>query len=333
MGWEEFEDEPIKKKSHKPILMLIILFIIVASAATYLIGYKPFQVRKECNEIRTELDKMASEDRMEHIVLDRSLEDSLSTVCDIELSSSDEHSSLSSYKTSNWDLDKIRNGLDNPEALTFDEIDQIYMWFSLRNAMDRSLIHFNETLSDDLQGNCNEDITYYSIYTISFIASAGDTTYYNLQKFIDSCERAGSLTESERKACLISILEAEKNVVEEYSNLSFEGNVDTCFDILLGKSRLKVRGNLTFLTKDSIDLLKKETSNAELKEICTKMVELRKETFEWAKNSDMDFNQKYFILTTLRMQENFFGSGVYLESEISQDLIKNVDPKYQSIVR
>ncbi|MEM7824966.1 MAG: hypothetical protein QXO27_03250 [Candidatus Aenigmatarchaeota archaeon] len=115
------------KRSKKPFVLLIISSVAVG-IFIWLVILKTGSQNQKCNELIGDLDN--SSYYPSELLLSIPLESSLSTIC--SFSKIDEYvgSNLSFYNISSCNLDKIKNGLDNPNSLSLDDI-QTYVKASI----------------------------------------------------------------------------------------------------------------------------------------------------------------------------------------------------------
>lgn len=285
-----------------------VIFIILMVLALIFLIYIFYP--KKCDNVLVSLDKMIT---FKETPIESNLEDSLSKVCNYTVDYRVENRTLVTFTS--CDLGRVKTGLNRPESLTLNEI-RAYILVSDSYAYGRGLVLLKEVYQDDFHVCDPIKSTSASLYIKLYAGSMG-STYSHKTGLINQCLSENSnLTEEEKRECMISVLDAEKAAVDYYSNLEYEGDVNRC--VLL-------RGSIDEYSSFS-------WAKLFMSSICGKMIDYRREFADKIKESNIDYNQKYFILSSLFLQDNYIGKED-VSKRFEQIIIERINSKYRNLIK
>ncbi|NIO44160.1 MAG: hypothetical protein GTN36_01220 [Candidatus Aenigmarchaeota archaeon] len=299
------------KKKYYLIIVFLIVFIVGLFIHYYF--YSSFwgnliNPSKKCETVIEYINGMIS--GLNSVSIINSSEKLVSNICDVKNSETIE--SITHYEISSCDLDKIKAGLENPTDLSLDDL-RTYIIVSDLHSMKHAFMLLKEIYEREFSEDCN-DVRALSAPTYNIIIiGTGALVYTHQQGFLSKCLSEENFTDEEKKECFLSVLDAEKSTTDYYSNLDYTGNIQKCVNLA------------------SHDKTFSSLSTSVINSICQKMIEYRKKLLEKVKKTDIDFNQKYFIITSLYIQELYLG-----KESVSEHLEKNlieriINPKYQNL--
>ncbi len=293
MKWKRLEEKyGVKRKITKTVILLIFLILLVISSFL-------FFGQKKCEKNVRAMEMVVS--KPNQISLPSRLNDSLSTIC--SYSESHPRSNMSTFRLYSCDLNKVKSGLDAPETLSLNEI-ETYIRISTVYGINGGYSLLKSLYEEEPLWDC--DVSSF-LYSAMFISSQG-IVYMHQIGYMYGCLNEKNFTDSEKKECLISLLDAEKSAVENYSKLSYEGDMDVCRKIGGLSSSIGIRSN------------------------CQKMIDYRKELSERIKKSNLDYNQKYILLAGLYIQNMYLGEKAFDTYTLDRILIERItNPKYQAL--
>jgi len=142
----------------------------------------------------------------EKVRIKSELESSVAKVCNYSVSS--RYKGYVYLTLFSCDQEKIKNGLENPEELTMNEI-EAYQFLSLLNVSKFAITYFDE----EIKKGCNLDkVLSASAFLLHYLGSEG-SGYTKLWNDFNFCKNQ---TLSEQKECIINLLTAEKIVTNYY---------------------------------------------------------------------------------------------------------------------
>jgi len=302
-----------KKRDRKNKKLLIFVFIcLIGLTITLLYIFYgtnlsiPFLQEKECEEIIQYYDKTLSE--IGSGIIKTSWEPKFSDICEYSVKERDYHSNNTIIEIRSCDATKIKNALNNPAALSTDEI-EMYIYASDQLATKEAVSLVRNVSLEDFSVGCNHAKATSSLASWTMIGGNMAIVFLQQKSMIDSCTQQENFTEKEKKECLIEVLNAEKSMVESFSTSNYDVKVESC----VNNGKLK-----------SVDVEPR-------REVCKKIIEYRKKIVERVKESDIDYNQKYYILATLKIMDKYIG-GKYDSTQLKQNIVNKIsNQKYKSI--
>jgi hypothetical protein len=267
------------KKSHMKFVITLAIVLVSCVAAYYLLGIG--------RESSLKTDALASIDK-----LIKSVENTNSA----------------------YNEEQISYALENPGSFSSSELLN-YTQASSINSLAYSLNAIKGILQKQpkISDTDNASVTSYIMIMISSEAmsfTAGNGLIYY-------CRNQENLTEVDKKACIMDVLNAQKSALSYYYGLDYDGNVERCTKLL---------------ESDKAEFNELVAFN--LKTICENMISYRKQLFEEVKVSKIDYNQKYSILTSLRFQEMYLGNASIPSDEVTRVLKEGMkDNKYVNLIR
>jgi hypothetical protein len=224
------------------------------------------------------------------LFIQSNLENSLSNVCDFNVTNrfvtKINNSEVEIFSCNDT---KIKNGLDNPTSLSINDIQVYHLLSSLKN------INFEKNyLSEVLKRDCNIETALSVIIFEEFLTDSASSLGFSQNSFISIC-LSNNFTESEKKECLISLLNAEKLALNDYSKMMFGINDTACY-----KYNLWLKNPNQWAYK--IPPLR---SNLIIS-ICQKMNDFRKDIKEKATTSNLNYLEKNALMSTLLLQDYYF---------------------------
>ena len=215
------------------------------------------------------------------------LENSLSKVCNFNVT--ERYSNIIMVESLSCNDELIKHGLDNPDTLSIDDI-RTFHQLSFLNSLNSEWNYLYEILTND----CDIEIAVSTlIFDMSYI---GNTATFRISQdsLISMC-LSDNFTEIEKRECLISLLNAEKSTLNDYSKMVFDVNITAC------------HGNLLWLNDPSQWAHKSpRLSSNRIVSICKKTNEFRKEIRDKAITSNLNYLEKNAITYTLLLQDNYF---------------------------
>lgn len=192
--------------------------------------------------------------------------------------------------------------------MSTDEI-EMYIYASDQLATKEAVSLVRNVSLEDFSVGCNHAKATSSLASWTMIGGNMAIVFLQQKSMIDSCTQQENFTEKEKKECLIEVLNAEKSMVESFSTSNYDVKVESC----VNNGKLK-----------SVDVEPR-------REVCKKIIEYRKKIVERVKESDIDYNQKYYILATLKIMDKYIG-GKYDSTQLKQNIVNKIsNQKYKSI--
>lgn len=286
-------------------LVIILIFIILTAIPTIYIIYTGLP---DCGKVINNIkDLIAGFEKRGMIDIPDEYDERISEVCDVKEYKTIEASFMSgdithttTYYVNSCDMEMVKEGLKNPETLGQQEIFN-YVYISTSDTTKQMLSILKDVYEDDFSDGCNE-IKYLAspIFELLTVGGMG-TAWMHLGEFYQDC--LNETIEIQKRNCIIDVLSAQKSGVVYYSDLDYDVNKDVC---VKNMAREKATFNIDF-------------SDDKNGPICQKIEEYRKEFVERVNNSDLNFNQKFIIISSIYLQEYFLG-----EEDISDDYAKRL---------
>lgn len=309
--------KPKPKGRRKILVICILIFVLLIGGALTLVYYYP-QISGECDAVIDTVDGYIARDE---IGLEMSLENSLSKICSYSFAYGEEYYerevgnytfNFTYFNVSSCDLDKVKNGLDNPSALSLNDL-KTYIKVSDLYEFKISSSYLKDIFTNDFSSRCDQIKSLSSkLYSTIFVSTTGMTLMFK-EGISSSCIYSNQTTEVEKKECLISILDAYKSTANYYSTLDYSGNVSSC---------ALLRG----INEETISL-----SEVMMTQVCQKMIEYKKELVSKIIENDMDYNQKYFIFVSLLLQNTYLGGEDIRTQTLERDFIDRItNPEYKA---
>jgi len=322
MEWDElYKKYGSKTKTKRTKKLFIVLIVILLFSGVLVLFYFYPEIwqnllssTENCDAIISTVDGFIS--HYSQVRLNSSLENSLSKVCSylIDNNYTTQINNVTYVHTyfnvSSCDLNKIKDGLDNPNTVSLDDL-EVYISVSNLYALKKTTSYLKDIFTDDFSSGCDLIKSSSSeLYFTVFIASHGMA--YMFQSALSSvCTRSSvfNFTETEKKECLITLLDAEESTANYYSTLDYSGNVSACV-------------SLAHLSAEESILINDES--------CQKMIDYRKELVDKIKEGDMDRHQKYLSFVGLQYQDLYLGEEVLIETLEKELIDRFTNSKYKA---
>jgi hypothetical protein len=127
-----------------------------------------------------------------------------------------------------------------------------------------------------------------------FLTDSASSLRFSQDSLISIC-LSNNFTETEKKECLISLLNAEKSALNDYSKMTFDINDNACYKY---NSWLKDPSQWVYKIPPLRSTL--------IISICQKMNDFRKDIKEKVTTSSLNYLEKNAIMSTLLLQDYYF---------------------------
>lgn len=287
----------------KVVLVAVILVaIVVAIAAGLLIlyGFYRYSELESCDRV---LDKMATFDTFGVPNSWNISYYTLTSLCNNVTEGEDGRRGEKNYlvESQSCDLYKIEKNLNNPENLNLDELRDFILISDILGVY-RFNTYMKEMVGNELREECN----LITAFSSSFYKTPSEVEimilFTRIERYMSKVMANENITKNEKKECIIDMLNAEKKLVEFYSNSYSEVDYDECPDNVKKWIEVLDRG------EDGLD---KIIGKKNRERICNEMIKYRKNIFEKVKVDKIDYNQKYEILFVLYLQKG----GIFIPVE------------------
>jgi len=324
--YKKYGDE--KKKSKKKIIAIscgILVAILVLLAFVYFYYPEVWAKisggdKKICEATKVYVkNRLNLQEYPKFSIVETELETPLSKICNYSISTREYN--RTSVNISSCDMEKIVNGLEHPESLNLDDI-EIYsqVIFYSEDFIKNGYEYINERLAD----GCNIDESISSIFFLmSFTATQG-TSYLYQSGNIDFCLSIyQNFTDTEKKECLLNLLDAEKSALTTYSQKDFGFSVENCSK-LFSRSNIEPEQSFTH----ALSTLTRNYLSRKSETLCQMWNEYSNEVATRIMESNESYFLKYVALSGLLSQKTFFNES----HEVSQILLDNMkDTKYRTL--
>jgi len=293
----------------KKIIIAVFVLVILISASLFYYFY-PWR----CIDVLSEIDKSINEPQQSPLLIQRDEEVYLSDLCNysIKVRYRDE---IVVYILS-CNVEKIKKDLNNFENLSLKDM-LVHLRLSSKIGLEESLQILREIYERDFR-ICNPFNSYSAqVFFYVFIAEFGTAWFYR-EDIINLCLYQLNLSDNRKRDCLIALLNAERNLLNYLLNFDYSGYVKKC-----NLGQLPVE-NRNFY--DSLLLRYFAPS------ICEKIIYYRKKFADEIKESNFDFNQKFLLLSSLFLLDEYFDRTQNITKIFVQSLLNEITPEYRSMI-
>jgi len=215
------------------------------------------------------------------------------------------------------DDEKIKNDLENPASLNVDEV-KIYNNLAMTEALIFEADYLNQVLN-----NCDLETSFSTVFFQASFTTGATLASTTQWSYIGIC-LDDNFTEYEKKECLTSLLNAEKSSLDSYTRLITDINITSCSDSILSMVKEQAKANPLLISPIS--------SNSAVT-ICQKINYYREDMRDKVIVSDLNYLEKYAMLSTLFMQDKVFGKRDP-DKQSNKLLIDNMnDTRYKNVFK
>jgi len=292
-------------------VVIAVLVLTISSVALFYYFY-PWR----CINVLIEIDK-STNNSQKSLVISQDEEIYFSNLCNYSVRVKD-RDKIVIYNTS-CDVEKIKNGLDNFENLSLKNM-LLHLDLSSKTGLEESLLILREMYERDFRF-CNPFNSYSAqVFLYAFIAEFGNIWFLR-EEMINLCLYQLNLSDDKKRECLISLLNAEKNILNYLLNFDYSGDVKRC-----NPRRLPIE-NLNFYESFNSLLLRYFAPS-----ICEKIIYYRKTLADKVKESNFNFDQKFLLLSSLFLLDEYFGRTQNTTKILIQSLLNEMSQEYRNMI-
>lgn len=292
----------------KRIIIAVLVLVVLVSAFLFYYFY-PWR----CIDVLSEIDKSSNKSQ-KSLLISQDEEVFLSNLCNYSVKVKD-RDKIVVYIIS-CDVEKIKNDLNNFENLSLKDM-LIHLKLSSKIGIKESLLILREIYEKDFR-SCNPFNSYSARVFLSAFASEFGAAWFYREEIINLCLYQLNLSDDRKRECLIALLNAERNLLNYLLSFDCSGDVNKCnpSQMLIETTNFYNSLFLKYFTPS----------------ICEKIIYYRKNFADKIKERNFNFDQKFLLLSSLFLLDEYFGKTQNTTKILIQSLLDEISPEYRNMI-